>query len=56
MEEPNNYCIWKHCMFNIIFPPSVAKQMLWGQFISYETTGRSNMTADLHIEQINRAF
>ena len=40
----------------ISFQPSLAKQMVWGQFISYEGTGRTNATADLHIEQLNKEF
>ena len=46
-----NYCI--ECNI-IILTPRFAEQMLWGQFINYEGKPGHNISADLHMEHLNR--
>ena len=40
--------------YNFVLPPRLAEQMIWGRFVNYEGKKGHNVSADLHMEHMNR--
>ena len=52
-----NYCLEALILlaqYYYILPPRLAEQMIWGRFVNYEGKIGGNISADLHIEHLNR--